>query len=271
MPELPEVETCRRTLLRWTEGRRIAAIDVLDPAAIRTKLSTLPSDAHPAGAAAVQDAVGAPIAGIDRWGKRLGVRFEGRDLGWLVHLGMTGQWVAGDGDRARVIVRLSDGGSVAFEDGRRFGCIAPVAVDAIDAALRDGMGPDALLAPLDGAGLQAALKGKRPIKVALLDQAKLAGLGNIHAAEALWRAGIHPSTACQDLTAAQFAALAAAIPAQLVPFVADDASTYVNAGGENPFVLYDREGEACPRCATAIERQVDAGRSTYFCPNCQKS
>lgn len=277
MPELPEVESARRALLAWLPGR-IDAVSVIDPAAVRTKLSTLPSDAVADGdAVARQLFEGAETVRIERHGKRLGwVLKRGRtERAVLMHFGMTGRVVRRTasevpGAGVRLAWRAGDTW-VWFEDPRRFGCLSPVAVSAVDARLRDGHGPDALDEPLDAAALGARVTGRRAIKDALMDQAVLAGLGNIHVVEALWRAKVHPEARPNDLLFAAWKRLAAAIPMQLAAFVEapDREVRYVNLGGDNPFEVYGREGEPCPRCGTAIARTAK-GRSTYFCPGCQR-
>lgn len=279
MPELPEVEACRRDLLRWTDGRTITDLTVEDPAAIRYKLSTLTTDILVDGGDIVRSTViGTQTERIDRHGKRLAWRFRDRPMGLLLFLSMTGRWVRRPQNeplskRVRLNFVLDDGYAVWFEDTRRFACVTPVPVEDLATALAVGHGPDALLQPVDAATLRERLNTKRAIKVALLDQTVLAGLGNIHAAESLFRAKIHPDTPANELTSAQLQALAAAIPVQLAPFLEHslgDDPTYVNLGGENPFSIYQRKGEPCPVCSTPIERQVQAGRSTFWCPSCQR-
>jgi formamidopyrimidine-DNA glycosylase len=137
----------------------------------------------------------------------------------------------------------------------------------------EGLGPDALKNPLDAAGLRKALTGRRAVKVALMDQALLAGVGNIHAAEALWRARVNPRIRCVDLSDAALQALAVAIPAQLQEaIVAEDGEeiTYVEErGASNPFVVYGHAEAPCPRCQTPITEARLSGRSTFWCPQCQ--
>lgn len=262
MPELPEVEIARRQLDRWFTGRDVTATAV-DPAVVRTHLSSRPSDAHPQGPALLAAAVGRAETPL-RHGKRIAWPFG--DKAVLVHLGMTGKLAKGETGNA-VRARFDE---VAFVDRRRFGCLCVVDRDQVDAQLRAGHGPDALDEALDGEGLKRAFTGKRAIKVALMDQDKLAGLGNIHAAEALWRAGIDPRRACSEVT--HWDALADSIVAQLEQTIAaEDAGeiVYVTDGGPNRFAIYGREGEACPRCGAPIERFVQGGRSTFACSGCQ--
>lgn len=274
MPELPEVEAARRNLARWAEGRRVVEVRVVDASAVRDGLATSPRRALTGGVGALDALLGAVVA-VARRGKRLGWR-SGAGAA-AVHLGMTGHWVRRPTDEApprfaRVGLALDDGATLWFTDARRFGCVAPVAPDALDGVLAEGLGPDGLLEPPDGPGLAARMRCRAPIKVALLDQARLAGLGNIHAVEALWRARIHPSRRADALAADEWAALASAVAAQLreaVETTAAEDIVYLSEGAENPFVVYERAGGSCPRCGGSIARTVQAGRSTYACPGCQ--
>lgn len=276
MPELPEVEAWRRALDEWLVGRQLAGVVLHDPAAVRARLSTRPADGWDEARGWAQRLAGRRVLGTSRAGKRLGVHLEGQWV--LVHLGMTGRFVRGrvQPKAARVELRVVGGegvdeeATVWFCDVRRFGCWVPLADGS---ALADDLGPDALLAPLDGPALGRCLRGRRAVKVALLDQARLAGLGNIHAAEALWRAAIAPTTACADLTEAQLGRLAVAIHQQLHEAVEQiggvDDFVYVTDGGDNPFVVYGREGEPCARCGGPVQRFVQSGRATFWCAGCQ--
>lgn len=276
MPEGPEVEACRRDLQRWTTGRAIVAARALDPAVLRERLSTLPSDGVPDGQRVASELfAGATTERLVRHGKRIGWFLRDRPMGVVLHLGMTGRWLRRSteppGPLVRLILDLDDGNALWFEDGRRFGCVVPIPRANIDGTVRGEMGPDVLNDPLDADGLAARLKGNRPIKVALMDQAVIAGLGNIHAAEALWRAKIHPATPCRDLDTKAIRRLAGAISAQVAPFVdhSGDDPVYVNLGGDNPFQIYGREGAPCPRCGALIAREGLGGRATFLCPRCQ--
>lgn len=271
MPELPEVEITRRNLERWASGRRLDEVLVLDPQVVRGAMSTHPTDADPEGPAKLQALVGS-VAGIPtRHGKRLGWPFGDRAL--TLHLGMTGGWsVDHEPPRfARLGLRLGDA-RLWFRDARRFGCVVVVRTGELPALLAQDHGPDALLAPPDGPALQARFRTTRPIKVALLDQDRLAGVGNIHAVEALWSARIAPLAPAKSLPADAWARLAAAIPDQLRAAITaqeGDELVYLSEGGHNPFAVYDREGQPCLRCGTAIARSVTAGRATFWCPSCQ--
>ncbi len=275
MPELPEVEIARRQLARWLGGRRIDAVHVEDPAVVRSKASTLPRDAHPDGMAQAQALVGQTLDQTARHGKRLGLRAG--PSAFLVHLGMTGRWRwRTDGTVPRFSkLGLAAGDGVAwFTDMRRFGCVVPVAPDALASALCAGHGPDALDAPPDGEALAERFDTRKAIKVALLDQHRLAGLGNIQAAEALFRARIHPSTPATALDPDAWKRLAQAIPVQLrYTLGATDAEEveYMTDGKHvaNPFAVYGRDEQPCPACGTAVARGRHGGRSTFWCPRCQ--
>ncbi len=273
MPELPEVEFARRSLAGWAAGRRIAAVRLDDPAVIRAHVSTLPGDAMPHAAAWAEGLVGAVPQEPVRHGKRLGWRLGDRAV--LAHLGMTGKWVRrppGIVPRyARIGLDVGDAW-VWFTDARRFGCLAPV--DDLDASLRDGLGPDALNDRPSAALLAERLGGTGAIKVALLDQGKLAGIGNLHAAEVLWRAKIDPRTKGSALRPADWDRLAQALAAQLDAAIALDADEeeidYVEEGGRNPFAVYDREGQPCLRCGRPVASFPQGGRTTFWCPACQR-
>ncbi len=267
MPELPEVDWCGRSLARWSAGRRVVAVEVLDPRSIRTHRTARPTDGHPNGRAAVEAVVlGRPPGPMERHGKRLLWTFGARAL--LLHLGMTGRWTRAATSFPKVRLHLDDGPPLTFGDPRLLGGVVPLELADGRAALRDELGPDALTDPLP------PFRGRRPIKVVLMDQAVVAGLGNLHAAEALWRAGIAPTAPAESIVGARHTALAAGVHAQL-EFArrlldADEEVAYVeDAGAANPFPLYRRGGEPCPRCAGPIVRDVHAGRSTWWCPGCQ--
>ena len=275
MPELPEVEISRRCLARWASGRRVVRAIVNDAGAIRGKLSSRPSDAIDDGEARFRDVVEGRTAGEpERAGKRIAWSFG--DAGLLVHLGMTGRWVRRSSEqpeRARLGLELDDGHTVWFVDARRFGCVVPLGAAELGPTLHAGLGPDAMKAPPTGDELAALLVGGRAVKIALMDQALIAGIGNIQAAEALWRAGIHPATRCRRLDRDAVADLAAILPVQMREFVESqdgDEMVYFSDGDiDNPFSVYKRTGEPCSRCSTPIEQFHQGGRATYFCPSCQ--
>jgi formamidopyrimidine-DNA glycosylase len=248
----------------------LAEVRILDPGAIRPKFSTRPSHAMDGGAQALLQLVGHPAAEPHRHGKRIGWSFGPRAIG--IHLGMTGVFVVGDPPRFTKVGLRFDDDWIWFKDMRRFGCLVPWPTDDLAGLLTAGHGPDALLEPLDGAALAERMHTKKAIKVALLDQDRLTGVGNIHAIEALFTVRIDPKTPAQALTSSQWAALADAIPSQLQRAItAQDGPdfVYITDGGPNVFQIYGREGKECPRCNAIIERFPQSGRSTFRCPTCQ--
>ncbi len=268
MPELPEVDHCGRALSRWTAGRRIVAVELHDGRSVRASRTARPSDGREDGESALREVVLAAAPGpMERHGKRLLWRFGDRAL--LLHLGMTGRWTRLPSPHAKVTLRLDDGAVLTFADPRLLGGIVPTTLADGAAMLHDGLGPDALRDPLP------PLHGKRAVKVVLMDQAVVAGLGNLHAAEALWRAGIAPDRTAESVTGERHTRLGIAVREQL-DFArrlldAEEEVTYVeDAGAPNPFPVYQRQGEACPRCGGTIERFVQAGRGTWWCRGCQK-
>ena len=276
MPELPEVEIAARNLRRWGEGARIVRVTT-DPRATRIF--------RPGSRAAFTEALaGARIERVGRRGKHLLVTLADRGgfpVGLWSHLGMTGKWVlrrAGDPEppHARVRLDLEDGRALLYLDPRLFGRqrIVPAADFAALAEVA-ALGPDPLHDGIDPAHLGAGLSAtRRPVKVALLDQALLAGVGNIHASESLFAARIDPRRAGRALDPAEVRELARAIAASLrrgIEMQEGPEIAYVEEpGAPNPFRVYAREGERCPRCRQErIVRIVQAQRSTFFCPRCQ--
>ena len=210
---------------------------------------------------------GARIARVERRGKHQLLHLDdGRIL--HAHFRMNGDWMLAESQGelprfARAVLDFDDGSSLVFVDSRALGTID---VHPAGAELDLGLGPDAADPEWTADQLAAALAPRRgPIKPALLDQRLVAGLGNIYAAESLWRARISPFTPCNTLTRAQVSALRKAIDAVIVRATGsrytDDDTVALD--------VYDREGLPCRRCRTPIERVVQAGRSTYYCPHCQ--
>lgn len=266
MPELPEVEFCRRSLHRWSAGARFHAVEVRDPRSVRRTRTTRPSQGDPDGAERLRAVVlGAPPDEPRRVGKRILWSFG--DGALLLHLGMTGRWTRRDGPHVKVAL-LTDGGPLYFADPRLLGGVVPTTRGEGEELLIEGLGPDALAHPLP------RLTGRRPVKVALMDQAVVAGLGNLHAAEALWRAGIAPTRPCESLTDAEHTRLDAAVREQLLFALAtlgpgEEIEYVEDAGAPNPFPVYGQAGRPCPRCGSPIGKLVQAGRTTWFCPGCQ--
>jgi formamidopyrimidine-DNA glycosylase len=277
MPELPEVEAVRRRLEPAMRGARI--IHVL----LRRKNLRRPFP--PAFASRLE---GRRIRSVDRRGKYLLVALDSGDT-VLMHLGMSGSFrisrrskrrtptTETTGDRHdHVVFTLSNGVTVTFNDPRRFG-VMDVLQDGAAAAHQAfaAMGPEPLGASFDAAALALALTGKRiALKGALLDQRVVAGLGNIYASEALHRAGLSPLRRSSTLATAagrpssRAVRLAAAIKTVLREAI-DRRERPYRAGR---FRVYDRDGAPCPTpgCRGTIRRISQAGRSTFYCPVCQR-
>ncbi len=266
MPELPEVEIARKNLERWLQGSEVTAAE-----ADRTRIF------RGANRLAFERLRGR-LAFARRRGKTLLLGFE-QNRGFLSHLGMTGKWVRrplGQSEPySRVRLWLADGSVVHYRDPRLFGRIKPAPADALHQLPEvTQLGPDPLLERLEGPALAERFRRSRsPLKVALLDQRRLAGLGNIHAAEALWRAKLSPLRPVSSLTAAEWKRLATAIRTVIRFALArqdDEDIAYVEEPGTpNPFRVYGRAGKPCLRCEASIKRVRQAGRTTYFCPRCQ--
>jgi len=274
MPELPEVETIRARLAPRLEGRSLEHVEIVDPRLTRPE----PPEAIAA------ELEGERITAVGRRGKYLVFAFEsGRHL--LVHLRMTGNvehpakgGLAADPYR-RAVVRLDDGSDVAYRDVRRFGTWAllePWELGDYFAARR--LGGEPLERGFTTRTLTRALQGRRaPIKAALLDQRAAAGVGNIYADEALWRARIHPLRPAGSLEGDEIARLRKAIRAALEMGIARQGATlrdYRDPEGrrgrmQDEFKVYGRAGEPCPRCGTPIEKTRAGGRGTWYCPQCQ--
>jgi formamidopyrimidine-DNA glycosylase len=267
MPELPEVEIAARNLRAWLRGRKIARAELP-----RSRVL----DGEPRAAARLL--AGRVVREIERRGKWLRFALSGGASLWS-HLGMTGKWVRRDRDAPALRherARLDAGRrSVRYTDPRLFGRLVPRAAGEPPPAAWLALGPDPLHDGVDPRALRDALARRSiSIKEALLDQRVLAGVGNIQAQEALWRARIHPMLPAQDLRPAQTRALAAAILASMRDTIARETApeiTYVEEpGADNPFDVYGKHGAPCPRCGTTLTRIILAGRATVYCRKCQK-
>jgi formamidopyrimidine-DNA glycosylase len=275
VPELPEVETVRRALAPVLEGRRLDRVRIDD---VRL---TLPLD--PAGVA--RRLKGERVAEVDRRGKYLMLRFEsGRVL--LVHLRMTGSFrhsgngKLDDDPYRRALAQLDDGSRLAYRDVRRFGTWLLLEPDEVEPYLAKRLGPEPFDAAFTPRDLAARLARRSvAVKTAVLDQRTVAGVGNIYADEALWRARIHPLREARSLDAGEVRALHRAIRRALELGIARQGSTLTNYAQPNgqpgrmqhEFKVYGRAGEPCDRCGTPIERIVVGGRGTSYCPMCQVS
>jgi len=274
MPEMPEVETVRRRLAPVLEGATIERAEIVDPRLTR-----------PVAPAFVADRlVGETVATVDRRGKYLLWRLaSGRTL--VVHLRMTGSFrhapageLPEDAHR-RATLGLDTGAEVAYRDVRRFGTWELLDEGHLRPYLSARLGPEPLAPSFSAARLARLTEGRRaPVKAFLLDQRRLAGIGNIYADEALWRARIHPLRPTGALDADEVARLHRAVRASLRRGVELQGSTlrdYVTPDGDgggmqNEFHVYGRLGEPCDRCGRPIERIVVGGRGTWFCPRCQR-
>jgi len=255
MPELPEVEAARQKLERWTLDQPIHALEVLDD-----KLAVDPARL-----------VGQRITRWERRGKALVARLP--DSALFLHLGMTGKLVRDPGERPYQRLRLTCNQMVAFIDPRRFGDARTLSHAEADALLA-ALGPDARDNPLDAAALKAAMgRGKTPLKTRLLEQQRLAGLGNIAVIEACYRANVHPHAPVDRLDDAAWTRLVPAIQAHLEATLAaidpDAELTYLSEGAPSEFLVYGHEDAPCERCGTRIVREVLAGRPTFWCTQCQ--
>ncbi len=274
MPELPEVETVRRRLAPALEGRTFAHVEITDPRLTRPL--------EPIEVAA--ELQSERVALVDRRGKYLIVRFEsGRAL--LVHLRMTGSFLVAPGGTLPVdphrhaVVTLDDGSDVAYRDVRRFGTWLLLEPSEVESYIDERVGPEPLEPGYRAKHLAEALAGRRaPIKAAILDQRTVAGVGNIYADEALWRAQIHPLTPANELDEDEVKALHRGIRQALQAGVRRQGSTLRDyrlpdggeGGAQHEFKVYGRGGEPCDRCGTPIDKIRVAGRGTWFCPNCQR-
>ncbi|HEY3946458.1 MAG TPA: bifunctional DNA-formamidopyrimidine glycosylase/DNA-(apurinic or apyrimidinic site) lyase [Solirubrobacteraceae bacterium] len=271
MPELPEVETIRRQLVPHVEGRTIVAAEVLDP---RWTMPEAPE-------AVAEELRGGVIERLWRSGKYLVWQLSG-DRHLITHLRMTGA-VLFDPDpeplHARVRFELDSGHRLVFDDPRRFGTgLLVYGGPARDAYLAARLGIEPFTDEFTAAHLFQLTRGRRtPIKAFVLDQKRIAGVGNIYADEALFRARIHPLRPAGRLRRADLerlrdgieAALRAGIDAKGASI--DDFRHVDGARGafQNQFLIHRRAGEPCPRCGANVVKLVVAGRGTYVCERCQ--
>jgi len=271
MPELPEVETVVRDLRPLVVGRTILGVEVGE-----RKLR------RPWDAAWAARLAGVRIEAIRRRGKWILIDLSG-GARLVVHLGMTGQFTAAPAlaprpDHLHVTFTLSGLVELRFRDVRRFGSVELVADEgAAMAGLDAKLGPEPFDIP--PAAFHAAVTGTaRTLKALLLDQSLVAGVGNIYADEALHRAGLHPETRGRQLTKGQVGRLREAIAAVITHAIEKRGSTirdYVGGSGlkggyQREFRAYGRTGEPCATCQVPIERVRVAGRSSHFCPRCQR-
>jgi formamidopyrimidine-DNA glycosylase len=243
MPELPEVEILVRQLAPRLRGTRILSIEVRDP---KIKLPRI--------------VVGRKIQRVSRRGKYIIIHLSGQ-LHLLVHLRMTGWLEFTEPKRWRVAIRTGKG-TIYFEDGRRLGVmhlVTPVQLKRIF----ERLGPDPLA---KRGGLSRLVGTSRPIKVALLDQHLVAGVGNIYASESLWRAKISPRRQANRLDEDELRSLRRGITNCMGKAIRYGPRIFE----VQRFAVYGRAGKPCRRCGALIRRIIQGQRSTYFCPNCQR-
>lgn len=277
MPELPEVETVRRGLAPHLEGRKVLGAKAFSP------MLRIPVPADFA-----DRLEGRTIERLTRRAKYLLAELSGEET-MILHLGMSGQLrvveAKGDFRPARhdhLMAELEGGKRLVFNDPRRFGLVAFASRGALGAhPFFAGLGPEPLGNEFSGPVLHAALNNcKTAVKQALLDQRVVAGLGNIYASEALFRAGINPRRRASSLSGVRAGRLAKSVKAVLRDAIRSGGSSlrnYVQADGafglfQHRFEVYEREGKPCPRegCPGAIRRFTQGARSTYYCPRCQR-
>lgn len=269
MPELPEVETVRRSLLPLI-GARIAQVEVREPRLRRT----LPTDF----AVALH---GQRVGRIDRRGKYLLFRLGGNTT-LLAHLGMSGALLIQDRNDSpathdHVRILFDDGRALVLNDPRRFGMLR-VGEDDDFAELRN-VGPDPLGDEFSAERLFAFTRRRsKPIKNLLMDQPLVAGIGNIYANEMLYAAGIRPTRPARKLTRAEAARLFVEMRRVLqhaIELGGSSISDYRDSSGRPGYFqltlnVYDRGGDPCRKCGTVVKRVVQAGRSSFYCPKCQR-
>jgi formamidopyrimidine-DNA glycosylase len=279
VPELPEVEVLRRSLAPRLLGARITGVTVHDPR-LRERVSSRSLNAA---------AAGRRVRALDRRSKYLLLHLEG-DRTLVIHLGMSGRLTVVSAREPRevhehVAFHLARGGRLRLVDPRRFGLVLALptarllhdrhfAALGIEPLASDKGGPH-----LDGAYLRGRAAGRRgPVKAFLMDAGIVVGVGNIYASEALYEAGIDPRRSVARIGADRWEGLAVAVRAVLARAIAQGGTTlndFVDGEGNPGYFqvslgVYDREGEECARCGTAIRRLVQGGRSTYYCPRCQR-
>lgn len=281
MPELPEVETVRRGLAPVMDGQTIVSV-----------AQNRPDLRFPFPERFVQRLTGARINRLGRQAKFLTANLStGETL--VMHLGMTGRFTVNrsktanfhhdtgtDPKHDHVVFQMTNGATITYNDPRRFGFMELWSAATFSEYPRlKSLGPEPLSNAFSAVYLDIALKGRNtPIKSALLDQAIIAGLGNIYVCEALYRSGISPKRKASTIPGKRAARLAPVINdviREAIDAGGSSISDFASASGDlgyfqHRFAVYDREGAPCPTCAKPISRIVQAGRSTFYCSACQR-
>lgn len=270
MPELPEVETIRRSLLPKVVGARIRQVEVRERRFRQTVQADLESRLK-----------GRTVDRIDRRGKYLLFELDDSQC-LLLHLGMSGSLELRTASQAlephdHVRWLLDGGGALVFNDPRRFGLLRLAARTELREL--DNVGPDPLTDGWSAAQMRAMVRGRRrPIKNLLMDQRLIGGIGNIYASEILHQAAIRPTRQARKLRRIEIDELVKATVAVLnraVSLGGSSINDYVDGEGrpgsfQNHFAVYDRAGEPCRRCGGVIRRSVQGGRASFHCPGCQR-
>ena len=272
MPELPEVETVRRGLEKLILGKKISSIEIRYPKMIKTDLDQFQKEVP-----------GQEIQSMGRRGKYL--LFYLTDKVLISHLRMEGKYFyyptnVPERKHDHIFIQFEDGGTLVYEDLRKFGTMELLAPELLDAYFASKkLGPEPTEQDFDLGRFKRALKrSKKPIKSHLLDQTLVAGLGNIYVDEVLWRAKVHPSRLSNSLTAQEARKVhdeTIKVLGQAVEKGGSTIRSYTNAFGEDGTMqefhqVYDKAGQACSRCGSTIEKIQLGGRGTYFCPKCQR-
>jgi formamidopyrimidine-DNA glycosylase len=271
VPELPEVETIVRGLARTLPGRRVESVEVVHAKLVAGK----PADF-------ARGLRGLRVTGVSRRAKN--IVLAGGEQRLVVNLGMTGRLLhlapgrAGPERHVGVRLELDDGSRLLYHDVRRFGLLRRYTADEWEARSRS-LGVEPLEEGFDGPWLYRSTRGSRaPIKSWLMDQKRVVGVGNIYAQEALFRAGVRPTRAAGSLSRPRAGRLAAAVRevlAEAIEFRGTTLLDYRDSGGEEGgfaarLRVYGRGGRPCVKCGTKLRKIVQAGRSTVYCPRCQR-
>ena len=269
MPELPEVEIVAMNLRDWLVNRKVVKVEIPDPKLLKNKSSRTWT----------RSLKGSTCRRVDRRAKYLLLKFK-NDLTLVGHLGMTGKIVKLADDEPpshpRLIFYLSNRTRLCFQDTRRFGKAWLLQDEEVDTLPElASLGPDPLVDGVTSRYLSKAFaKTRRPIKVVLMEQSIIGGIGNILANEILFRARLHPERPANSLVDSEIKTVRRLIPAICRETIRKETADEVRYLGEknsvNHFRVYLRDGEPCPKCRTPIQRINQGQRGTFYCPTCQR-